>query len=236
MVAYESEVEQVAAVSGIDLEVKLQMAQTEIGVELRAMLAASSDYTLELSRIVVTDGLRLWHTFHTLAIVYADVYNRKLNDKYLLKWNEYKALDKWARNLYCALGAGVVTQPIAAPGRPQVNTVAGGSNEETTYFVRVTWVNVSGVESGPSPAASVCVPAGEVPVVSVEELAPPATAVGWFPYLGTRAGEERKQTTSALGFAAVWPMPPGGLLSGQLAGNGQEPDYYRALPRTLQRG
>lgn len=236
LLAYESEVQQVAAACGIDLDVKLQRAQTEIGLEVRAAMARSGDSTVGLDRIVVTDGLKLWHTFHALAIVYADTYNRKLNDKYLVKWNEYKALDKWARNLYYSLGAGVVTMPIPAPGRPAAHLVSGGSFDETIYLVRVTWIDARGAESAPSPAVSVSAPAGTLPAISVRELSAPASAAGWFPYVGTQSSEERRQVSVPVEMAADWTMPASGLISGPLAGEGQAPDYYRQLPRVIQRG
>lgn len=236
LLAYESEVQQVAAACGIDLEVKLQRAQTEIGLEVQAAVARSGDSTVGLDRVVVTDGLKLWHTFHALAIVYADAYNRKLNDKYLVKWNEYKALDKWARNLYYSLGAGVVTMPIRAPGRPAAHVVPGGAFQETIYLVRVTWTDARGVESAPSPSVSVSAPAGTLPVISVRELCAPAPAAGWFPYAGTQSGEARRQASAPLTMTADWTMPSSGLIAGQLAGEGQAPDYYRQLPRAIQRG
>ena len=58
--------------------------------------AETNPSRFELSQVVVTPPLKLFHTFQTLGIVYRDAYNRKLNHKYLPKWREYKELARWA--------------------------------------------------------------------------------------------------------------------------------------------
>src|SRR5512140_1872530 len=172
LAAYESEVEAIAAASEIDLESKLRCAQQEIGFELLAtvMPRISAGQASALEQVVVTDALKLWHTFQTLSLVFRDSYERKLNDKYLAKWNEYRSLAKWAMNLYLNLGVGLVTSPLPAPGRPVLDSAPGGSSEETTYFVRVTWTRGAS-ESAPGPPASCTVPAGEALRVAMTGLA-----------------------------------------------------------------
>ena len=132
--AYESEIRDVASITGLDLDVKLRLAQNEMGVELLAAGVPGGVTSFRLDQVVVTDALKLWHVFHTLAIVYRDAYNRKVNDKYLLKWNEYRALAKWAANLFFNIGAGLVFRPLSAPDVPAVGEVAGGSLPETSFF------------------------------------------------------------------------------------------------------
>src|SRR5690242_19300321 len=91
---YESEIRQLASSEGINLETKLRLAQTEIGIELlttnvqpdSAALAGVVRNDISLQQVVITDALRLWHVFATLSSVFRDAYNRKLNDKYLPKW------------------------------------------------------------------------------------------------------------------------------------------------------
>ena len=241
LVAYESEVEELAVISNLDLDTKLRLAQTEVGVELLAATVPRTagdgqTSSFGLNQVVVTDALRLWHTFHTLAIVYRDAYNRKLNDKHLPKWNEYQSLAKWAANLYFNIGVGLVNQPLSAPAAPAVSAVAGGALPETSYFVRVTWSNVQDVESGPSPAVSFTVPANQLLSVSVAALTVPERATGWFPYAGTTAGSEKRQVTVALAPAAAWTLPVGGLVSGAEVPDGQAPDLFRQVARALQRG
>lgn len=242
--AYESEVKDVASITGLDLEVKLRLAQTEVGVELLATGvpgAAGQGQTasFRLDQVVVTDALKLWHVFHALAIVYRDAYNRKVNDKYLLKWNEYRALAKWAANLFFNIGVGLVAQPLSAPGTPALGEVAGGDLPETTYFIRVTWCDARGAESAPSPVLCYAVPAGRLLTVSVAALVPPggpATVVGWFPYLGIAVDAERRQVSEPIGPSSTWTLPPGRLVTGPLIHDGQLPDCFRQIARVMQRG
>src|SRR5688572_16085637 len=198
LVAYESEVEELAMTAGLDLETKLRLAQTEIGVELLAatvpqMSGIGQVASFTLDQVVTTDALRLWHTFQTLATVYRDAYNRKVNDKYLPKWQEYQSLAKWAANLYFNIGVGLVMLPLAAPAKPDVASSAGGSLPETLSFVRITWTDIQGSESAPSPVVSFTVPANELLTVSVAALEKPERAAGWNVYAGAEAGGEQKQ-------------------------------------------
>ncbi len=238
---YESEVKEVAAIAGLDLSTKLGLAQTEIGVELLAAnTPLAAGYTqraaFDLGQVVVTDALRLWHIFHALAIVYRDAYNRKLNDKYLLKWNEYRALAKWAANLYFNIGMGLVYRPLPAPGLPSLSSAPGGAMVETIYFIRVTWTDGQGAESAPSPVVSYAVPAGELLSISLVSLEVPPGVTGWFPYVGTAADQEQRQAASPLDPAAAWTMPETGLVAGPLRPQGQAADVFRKVARSLQRG
>lgn len=240
LVAYESEVQEVAGISGLDLDTKLERAQTELGIELLATAvpltgADTAGASFRLEQVVVTDALKLWHTFHTLSIVYRDAYNRKINDKYLLKWNEYRSLAKWAANLYFNLGVGLVRIPIPMPRKPVVDSVAGGALEECTYFVRTTWKEATGAESAPSPTVAYTVPAGSLLRVDAGFLSP-LCADTWVPYVGIVAGEESRQEEPGCQLDEKWIMPPTGLVNGAAVAAGQPPDFYRQIARTLQRG
>lgn len=232
LVAYESEVEELAMIANLDLDSKLRLAQTEVGVEL----LGTTGEAFTLDQVVVTDALKLWHTFHTLAIVYRDAYNRKLNDKYLPKWNEYRSLAKWASGLYFNIGVGLVAEPLSAPQAATVGAVAGGSLPQTSYFVRATWVDSKGGESFPSPAVSLTVAANQLLTASVATQTPPKMATGWYVYVGTEANSEKRQVTSPLALAATWTLPTTGLVSGAAAPNGQPAEVYRQVALSLQRG
>ena len=117
LIAYEANLPEIAGAEGIDLATKVKLAQTEVGAELEAATQRPGNVyftegsgwqssggetnlsRIDLDNIVVTPPLKLWHTFQTLAIAYRDAYNRKLNDKYLPKWKEYKELARWAADL-----------------------------------------------------------------------------------------------------------------------------------------
>jgi hypothetical protein len=241
LAAYESEVRDVASITGLDLEVKLRLAQTEVGVELLAagvpgMTPSGAAPPFRLEQVVVSDALRLWHVFHTLSIVYRDAYNRKVNDKYLLKVNEYRALAKWAANLFFNIGVGLVFRPLAMPAVPAVGEVAGGTLPETQYFVRVAWSDDRGGESTPSASLSSAVPAGCLLSVSVVGQAAPEFATGWFPYAGTTADSEQRQVSEALPLSSVWVEPASGLAAGPGVADGQQPDCFRQIARVVQRG
>jgi hypothetical protein len=221
---YEVEIRQVGSSESINLEAKLLLAQTEIGLELQASFPG-----LILEQVVVTDPLRLWHIFHTLAVVYRDAFNRRRNDKYAPKWNEYQELAKTASGQYLTIGVGMVLDPLPAPGAPLLYSVAGGALPAAIYLVHATWVNGAGAESAPSPAGSVSLAAGRL--LRITPPAAPSKAAGWFPYVA-----EQRQTSQALAPSAVWTMPDTGPVAGSPLPGGQPPTFLRPQPHTLQRG
>src|SRR6267378_3798937 len=171
LVAHDSSVLDVSNGEGIDLTAKLALAQEELGVQLGATLAgtrlssswsymwpgASIGSEVLLDSIVTTPALRLWHTFHTLALVYRDAYNNQLNDRYAGRWTEYKELAKWASDILFRNGIGIATDPIPIAAVPTLGSV-NGPLSETTYFVQVSWMNPNGEEGTPSRLASLMVP------------------------------------------------------------------------------
>jgi hypothetical protein len=221
---YEVEVRQVGASEGINLDAKLLLAQTEMGMELQA-----SYPDLALEQVVVTTPLRHWHIFHTLAIVYRDAFNRRRNDKYQPKWTEYQELAKTAAGQYRSIGIGIVRNPLPAPAAPSLAGIAGGALPATIYVVHAAWVNAAGQESGPSQATSISLPGGQLLVITPP--AAPSQAVGWFPYVG-----EQRQASGALAVAEPWTMPAGGPVAGPALPEGQAPDFFRPQPHTLHRG
>lgn len=235
---YESEIRTVASAEAINLETKLRLAQSEVGIELLATSVmpdadiARNAFTLD--QVVITDPLRLWHIFHTLAIVFRDAYNRKLNDKYRPKWEEYRELAKSANGQYLTIGVALVWNPLPAPGPPALDGVAGGDLPVTNYFVCTTWVNASGQESASSPIVAKSLAAAQLP--RILPASPPAQAIAWYPYASTLYNQRRRQSDTPLSLSSSWTMPASGLISGAATPSGQPPDLVRTLPRTLQRG
>ena len=238
LVEYESELRSVANAEGIDLETKLRLAKTEVGVELQAASvqpdATSTRTAFTLDQVVVTDALRLWHIFHTLAIIFRDAYNRRLNDKYLPKWKEYRELAQIAAGQYLAIGVALALDPLPAPGTPTLESISGGTLPASNYFVLTTWVNAAGQESAPSLATAKALAAGQL--LRVIPATPPSQATGWYPYVGSESGQEQRQSSTALPLTGSWTMPASGLETGAGPPEGQAPDLLRPLPRTLQRG
>src|SRR2546423_634072 len=95
---YETGLLDTVRTEGINLTVKILLATNEVGLQLESqytplgLTGANLNSPLTLMNIVVTPPLRLWLIFHTLELVYRDAYFSQLNDRYLAKWNEYKAL------------------------------------------------------------------------------------------------------------------------------------------------
>src|SRR5579862_3833148 len=89
-----------AQTENIDLGVKLTAAQQELGIEITTLLQQSNTYDWQfwlqpnpqLNNIVVTPALQLWHVFHTLELVYQDVYFNQLNDRYKAKRDQFHQL------------------------------------------------------------------------------------------------------------------------------------------------
>src|SRR5712692_5372603 len=201
LTAYEANLVEVADAEGIDLLSKLRLAQGELGAELAAASlrpgniywtgpawnSSGAEVNLsrfELDRVVVTSPLKLWHTFQALAIVYRDAYNRKLNDKYLPKWSEYKELARWASNLLYQSGIGLLVQPIPRPNKPGLDWVSSTLGGMTLY-VRMSWASAAG-EGAPSEEMAIVTPDSQA--LRVTPPAAPSSITGWNVYVGTASG------------------------------------------------
>jgi len=251
LIAYEANLPEVAAAEGIDLATKLQLAHTEVGAQIEAASqrpgnvyfargagwqttgAEGNLSRFDLSQVVVTPPLKLWHTFQTLAILYRDAYNRKLNDKYLPKWKEYKDLAQWANDLLFQTGIGITSSAVPRPEPPMLDWVAS-SAAALAVFVRIAWIGANGVEGAASAEQAVTVPVNNSLRVTPGEA--PAEVSAWHVYAGESSGEVFRQTTAMLEVGTAWVMPESGLVSGVRVGDGQLAEVFRTVPRFLQRG
>jgi hypothetical protein len=254
LLAYEASLADVADAEGIDLEGKLQLAQGEVGVELAAAAlrpgniywlgpswnSTASEVNLsrfQMNQVVVTSPLKLWHTFQALAITYRDAYNRKLNDKYLPKWNEYKDLARWASNLLYQTGIGLVMQPIPKPNAASIISV-GGALGPATVYVQMSWVGADGATEGAaSDEQATVIGAGQTLHVT-PPAAPgaPYSVTGWNVYAGAASGGGARQNSQPLTLGQAWTLPGVALAAGTAVGTGQPPDLFRTVPRFVQRG
>jgi hypothetical protein len=248
LAAQDSAALDVASTEGIDATAKISLAQDELGIEITAVSARSPfspatvsvwwpgmvlTTTVQLSSIVVTPPLRLWHTFHTLELIYRDAYNNQLNDRYLGKWRAYTDLAKWASSMLMQTGFGVVSDPVTIAQSPQLDVISGVF-QATTYFVQTAWLNARGEEGMASAVASAA--ALDQNSVQVTANNPPANAVAWNAYAGTSIDSITLQNPVPITVGQPWFLPASGLVSGKSSGTGQAPNYYRVLPRYLQRG
>jgi hypothetical protein len=248
LAAQDSAALDVASTEGIDATAKISLAQDELGIEIVAAAsrppfspASPSVWwpgmvlttTLQLSSIVVTPPLRLWHTFHTLELIYRDAYNNQLNDRYLGKWHAYTDLAKWASSMLMQTGVGVVSDPMAVAQSPQV-AVISGIFQAATYFAQAAWLNSRGEEGMASAVASAS--ALDQNSIQVSANNPPANATAWNIYAGTSIDSITLQNPAPIDAGQPWLLPVAGLVSGRSPSTGQAPSYYRVLPRYLQRG
>ncbi|MGH9632517.1 MAG: hypothetical protein ACRD7E_29780 [Bryobacteraceae bacterium] len=128
---YDSSILDVASTEGIDLDSKLELSQSEIGIELIAFLlghAPEIGRRRDLSHIYVTEPLRHWHALNTLELSYLDAHNTQLNDRYRGKTKEYSRAARKAASLLYSNGVGVVSSPIPKAGAPECATISGGSS------------------------------------------------------------------------------------------------------------
>jgi len=238
----------VASAEGIDATGKLSLAQDEVGAQIVGAGARSPfspatssiwwpgmilTSSVQLGNIVVTPPLLMWHTFHTLELIYRDAYYNQLNDRYLGKWNAYKDLSKWAAGLLFQTGVGIVADPVPVAQTPQVTTQAGTFGA-ATYFVQVSWLNSRGEEGLASAVASTAT--SDNSGILVTPTSPPANATGWNAYVGGSIDSIVLQNMTPIVMNEPWVLPATGLVPGASPGTGQAPNYFRQFPRYLQRG
>ncbi len=250
LIAYEADLKGVAASEEIDLKSKATLAQTEVGAQLEASsrrpghvyYAQGSGWQstgaetalprFDLGQVVVTPPLKLWHTFQTLSLIYRDANSRRVADKYLAKWREYKELSKWAQELLFQTGVGLTNGPIPRPAEPQLGEAASTLGS-LSLWVRMSWT-AGAAEGAGSAARAVKTAAGKALVVTPPTA--PAGVTGWHVYVGESEEELQRQNSAVLAVGSSWTMPDSGLIAGEPLGEGQKPDVFRTVPRFLQRG
>jgi hypothetical protein len=236
---HDTQLLEVASTEGIDVTRKLTLAQEEISMELRVMLARLSgpaDLALmaapSLDNVVVTAPLQLWHTFRTLELFYRDAYNSQLNDRYAGKRDEYHLLVQWAYEKLVQSGIGMSQDPVAKAAIPTVQT-APGTIADGQYYVATAWTNATGEEGAASLPATITTSAC---TFLVRPAASPTGARGWNVYAGTNPRALVLQNASVLSVGQTWTQSVPVLTAGRTAGTGQTPNYMRPAPRMLQRG
>ena len=236
--AYESSVLEMASTEGVDLTVKLSVAQREMAVEIERFLVEQSATdtqppTVTLQQVVVTEALKQWHTLLTLMLSYRDAFHNQLNDRYESKWKEYERQAGLKSTQLFALGLGIVNTPLGGAEMPQVDS-APGALATGIYAIRVAWQNVAGQEGRPSDVVPFGTSDGSVPVVTPPPVVPNAT--GWNVYAGPLDGTLARQNAAPLVPGEVWTMPAGGLVTGPLMAASQAPDLYLRQNRAFRRG
>lgn len=231
---YESAIVDVAGTEGIDLTAKATVAALEIGLELQRFLVRTPGgeaFTLE--NVALTDGLKQWHTLLTLSATYRDAHFQQLNDRHKHKWKEYERLARASGQLLFETGVGMVFRPLTKPVQPLLGQLAG-VHPERTYYVRVEWVDASGVSGSPSETAALTTQPGTA--LTVRATGAPLAAAGWHVYAGLLDDQLQKQNNAPLALGATWTLPSTGLATGSNPGSGQTAEYYLRHIPVLQRG
>ena len=245
--AYDSQLLTVANSEGIDVTQKLLLAKDELLIETTALLArmggwgsfnwlgqggASGAGSRGLRNVVVTQPVKLWHTFRALELVYRDAFNSQLNERYAGKRDEYAERTRWAHDQVIEAGLGMVWKPIPAAGIPNLQAVTG-STADGTYYVAVSWLGSAGEEGASSTP-------GQIKVAScsfeVRTGTVPDVATGWNIFAGNSPTLLTQQNAAPLEPGTMFRFPDAMLTTGRAAGNGQAPDYVQPVPRMIQRG
>jgi len=240
LAALDSQLLNVASTEGIDVTSKLELAHEEAGLDLYALLKRTSpaDRLLwavvkpNLENVAVTRGLKLWHAYRTLELVYSDAYYSQLNDRYMAKCNRFQELAILHRERLIEAGLGMVSVPVPRAAAPSL-TAALGSLPDNTYYLTATWVNRLSEEGASAIPVTITTTASSF---SAQMGAAPANASGWNVYVGTDPDGMALQNGVPLGVGAAWVQPVWISTAGRKPGHGQAPDYVEALPRILQRG
>jgi len=237
----ESSVLTVANTAGIDLTGKLALAQDDIADQvllflLRRWTYPEAQWTQRRIRgvcdVVVTAPLRQWHVHRTLALVYRDVYNSQLNNRFFGKWKEYDQLAKVSSDKYLRIGVGLVADPLPKPCAALFVAITG-SGATVTYYVAATWVNAAGQESSLSDTGQVATSDDEQLTVALAN--PPTAASGWNVYMGEAPDALSLQNETPIGVNDSW-TTTGPPAQGRQAGRGQQPTWFLVDYRVIERG
>lgn len=240
LLAQDTQLASTAGVEGIDVTQKLTVAQEDIALEITTLLNRSQNggdaFWLraqpKLENIVVTKALKLWHTCHTLELVYSDAFSSQLNDRYAVKGGQFRARAKWAYERLLAQGIGITWSPVPVASAPQVVS-AGGNLADGTYYVSMSWLNSKGEEGAASAPTNITTTAN---TFLVQPGAGPSCATGWNVYAGVAPEALFRQNGSPLALQQTWIQPSAMAMEGSEPGCGQAPNYEMPLPRMIPRG
>jgi hypothetical protein len=240
LTAQDSQLLDVAATEGIDVTKKLALAFEQVSVEVEGLLgrlvpAGSGGVWLgapQIGSVVVTTPLRLWHTYRTLRLVYADAYFNQSNDRYAKKRDEFDGQAKWAYERLLEAGIGMTRDPMPQAATPTV-APAAGLIPAGTYYVTAAWVNAAGEEGAAAIPASITV---SNQTLQVQANNAPSTAAGWNVYIGLAPEQLVRQNAAPVAVTGTWLQTAAPASSGALSGQGQAAAYHYAAPRLIRRG
>lgn len=240
LTAQDSQLLNVANVEGIDVTQKLTLAQEQLALELITLLDRMTFVNQwswlapppSLKTVVVTPGLKMWHIFRALELVYADAFASQLNDRYAARRDQFHEQAKQACDQLATAGIGISWTPVPRAAVPNV-VAAAGNLPDNTYYVTMTWTNSTNEEGAPAVTSAITTSQS---TLLVEPVAPPASATGWNVYVGTDPDGLELQNGSPIAVGQTWLQPGTVTTGGRGPGRGQSPSYLRPAPRVIQRG
>jgi hypothetical protein len=186
---------------------------------------------LDLSHVIVTPPLRLWHTHRTLESVYRDAYNSQLNDRYAGKRDQFHELGRWAYDRLLRAGIGITQRPVPRAATPEL-VPAAGTLPDGVYYVTMAWINAAGEEGVCATPSPITVSAS---AFAAYPPAAPAIATGWNVYAGTGPETLTRQNDAPIAPDAPWTQLEL-TTAGPAPGSGQAANYFHAIARVMQRG
>jgi len=229
LVVHDAGLLDVASSEGIDVAKKLQLGQDDIELELTGLLPPSDN----VSNVVVTTALRLWHAFHTLELVYRDAYMNQLNDRYAGKRDQFRGMAQWAADRLISGGVAMTTHPVQRADVPQLS-YHPGQHSAGTYYACTTWVDAQGAEGAAGDWSAISAPEGNV--LSVRASNQPKIATGWNVFIGLSPETISRQNESVLDPSLPWIQQGELSTTGAKPADGQKPDITRLVARILLRG
>lgn len=245
LLEFETSLVQVASSHGINVETKIRLSTGAISDKLMLWLlrAGASDpqylnrRLLGLSTVVVTPPMERWICLDSLARFFGEAYNVQLNTRFQGKWTEYQNEASEAEELTFMSGIGIVYNALPKPAMPLVS-IMNGTAPAVAMFIETAWTDNHGNEGATSPVNGLILNGASTIAVAMAEgaLDAPKAAIGWNVYAGTSDSDLTRQNSMPLPIGSTWQLPNTGLIDGAGSLNGQQPNFYIALPRTIQRG
>lgn len=191
---------EIASTESIELNSKLAIAQRAVGYELASFLA-NRESPIALERVVVNDELRDLLAVQTLAAVYADAYNRHLNDRYLGRAKDFRVASERSFHRFLQNGVGITSSPVRRAERPNVSMLEGGILPAGVYVVQVSWQHATGRVGEKSEPVTIESNGGSIVIVPGN---PPMGAAGWHGFIGGGDGKPVRQNESVIAVDATW--------------------------------
>ena len=240
LVAYDSQLLNVATVEQIDVTSKLASAQEDVGLQLATFLnrlhfveqPGWMTKPPRLNDIVVTGALKLWHIYRTLEMVYGDAFSSQLNDRYAAKQSQFHGAAQQACERLIQIGVGVASHPVPQAKPPEVIAVPGRL-PDGTYYVTMTWLNSIGEAGASAVPTAVTLSAGTFQVMPA---AAPRVATSWNVFAGRGPEDMYQQNSSVIPAGNLWVQTTALSQRGERPGRGQEPNYLKQIPRVSPRG